>query len=246
MIHCLIADDEVIAHQILEQYIIQTEGLTLVAKCRNAMEAFAKLQQHKVDLIFLDIEMPLVNGINFLKTLTDPPKVIFTTAYAEYALQGYELNVVDYLLKPFSYDRFAQAVGKVKGLAASDELRATSGEEGVASGEGRGASGGMDYLVVKEKEGLIRIAFSEIYYIEGSRDYVKIVTPERKYLVHFTMKKLEEMLPAGKFIRTHKSFIVSVSKIRVVKTGEVVLADQQTIPVSGHYKEGVVRSFGGI
>ena len=244
MIHCLIADDEVIAHQILEQYIIQTEGLTLVAKCRNAMEAFAKLQQHKVDLIFLDIEMPLVNGISFLKTLTDPPKVIFTTAYAEYALQGYELNVVDYLLKPFSYERFAQAVGKVKSLAASDELRAARGEM-AASDEQRASSKEMDCLVVKEKEGLLRIPFSEIFYIEGSRDYMKIVTPERKYLVHLTMKKLEEMLPAGKFIRTHKSFIVSVSKIKVVKTGEVILADQQVIPVSGHYKEGVVRSFGG-
>ena len=243
MIHCLIADDEVIAHQILEQYIIQTEGLTLVAKCRNAMEAYAKLQQHKVDLVFLDIEMPLVNGITFLKTLADPPKVIFTTAYAEYALQGYELNVVDYLLKPFSYERFAQAVGKVKGLMAGEA--GASGLSGSGADRGLGLEDAGSYLVVKEKEGLLRIPFSEIFYIEGSRDYMKIVTPERKYLVHLTMKKLEEMLPAGRFIRTHKSFIVSVSKIKVVKTGEVVLADQQVIPVSGHYKEGVVRSFGG-
>ena len=243
MIHCLIADDEVIAHQILEQYIIQTEGLTLVAKCRNAMEAYAKLQQHKVDLVFLDIEMPLVNGITFLKTLADPPKVIFTTAYAEYALQGYELNVVDYLLKPFSYERFAQAVGKVKGLMAGGA--GASGLSGSGADRGLGLEDAGSYLVVKEKEGLLRIPFSEIFFIEGSRDYMKIVTPERKYLVHLTMKKLEEMLPAGKFIRTHKSFIVSVSKIKVVKTGEVVLADQQVIPVSGHYKEGVVKSFGG-
>ena len=231
MIHCLIADDEVIAHQILEQYILQTEGLTLVAKCRNAMEAFAKLQQHKVDLIFLDIEMPLVNGIVFLKTLPDPPRVIFTTAYAEYALQGYELNVVDYLLKPFSYERFAQAVGKVKALG---------GQVGAGDQGERG-----DFLVVKEKEGLLRVAFSDILYIEGSRDYVKVVTPERRYLVHLTMKKLEELLPPGKFIRTHKSYIVAVSKIKIVKTAELVLADQQVVPVSGHYKESVVRSFGG-
>jgi DNA-binding LytR/AlgR family response regulator len=235
MIHCLIADDEVIAHQILEQYILQTEGLTLVAKCRNAMEAFAKLQQHKIDLIFLDIGMPLVNGITFLKTLADPPKVIFTTAYAEYALQGYELNVVDYLLKPFSYERFVQAVGKVK-----------TGPGAVFGGQGSAHPGEMaDALVVKEKEGLLRLPFSDILYIEGSRDYVKVVTPERKYLVHLTMKKLEELLPAGKFIRTHKSYIVAVSKIKIVKTAELVLADQQVVPVSGHYKEGVVRSFGG-
>ncbi|MBN9383235.1 MAG: response regulator transcription factor [Chitinophagaceae bacterium] len=234
MIHCLIADDEVIAHQILEQYILQTEGLTLIAKCRNAMEAFAKLQQHKIDLIFLDIEMPLVNGITFLKTLPDPPKVIFTTAYAEYALQGYELNVVDYLLKPFSYERFSLAVGKVKALGVSG-VSALAGESDEVS----------DALVIKEKEGMIRIPFSEILYIEGSRDYMRVVTPERKYLVHLTMKKLEELLPPGKFIRTHKSYIVSVSKIKIVKTAELVLADQQVVPVSGHYKEGVVRSFGG-
>jgi len=234
MIHCLIADDEVIAHQILEQYIVQTEGLTLVAKCRNAMEAFAKLQQHKIDLIFLDIEMPLVNGITFLKTLPDPPKVIFTTAYAEYALQGYELNVVDYLLKPFSYERFSQAVEKVKTLNSSTIVSPSQTLPDPA-----------DALVVKEKEGLLRIPFSDILYIEGSRDYMKIVTAGRRYLVHLTMKKLEELLPPGKFIRTHKSYIVSVSKIKIVKTAELVLADQQVVPVSGHYKEGVVKSFGG-
>jgi DNA-binding LytR/AlgR family response regulator len=234
MIHCLIADDEVIAHQILEQYIVQTEGLVLVAKCRNAMEAFARLQQHKIDLIFLDIGMPLVNGITFLKTLSDPPKVIFTTAYAEYALQGYELNVVDYLLKPFSYERFSQAVEKVKTLNTSTIVSPSQTLPDAA-----------DALVVKEKEGLLRIPFSDILYVEGSRDYMKIVTPTRRYLVHLTMKKLEELLPPGKFIRTHKSYIVSVSKIRIVKTAELVLADQQVVPVSGHYKEGVVRSFGG-
>lgn len=239
MIHCLIADDEVIAHQILEQYILQTEGLTLVAKCRNAMEAFAKLQQHKIDLIFLDIEMPLVNGITFLKTLPDPPKVIFTTAYAEYALQGYELNVVDYLLKPFSYERFFQAVGKIKAVGAPGVSGAEAGGQALSEG------GPVDALVVKEKEGLLKIPFSDILYIEGSRDYMKVVTPERKYLVHLTMKKLEELLPPGKFIRTHKSYIVSVSKIKIVKTAELVLADQQVVPVSGHYKEGVVQRFGG-
>src|SRR5687768_8335374 len=114
MIRCMIVDDEPIAHQILEQYILQTEGLTLVAKSRNAMEAFAKLEQQEIDLMFLDIEMPLVKGTAFLKTLTHPPKVIFTTAYAEHAVEGFELNAVDYLLKPFSYERFAKAVAKLK------------------------------------------------------------------------------------------------------------------------------------
>jgi len=114
MIRCLIADDEVIAHQILEQYILQTPGLVLVGNCRNALEVYSRLEQQPVDLLFLDIEMPLLNGINFLKTLSAPPKVILTTAYAAYALEGYELNVVDYLLKPFSFERFSKAVYKVQ------------------------------------------------------------------------------------------------------------------------------------
>ncbi|BAV04234.1 two component transcriptional regulator, LytTR family [Filimonas lacunae] len=232
-ITCLIADDEVIAHQILEQYILKTEGLTLVAKCRNAIEAMAKMEQYQVDLLFLDIEMPLVNGISFLRALTAPPKVIFTTAYAEYALQGYELNVTDYLLKPFSYDRFVQAVNKVKQQLAVPERKAP--EEGT----------GKDHLVVKEKEGLLKIAFADIIYIEGSRDYMKIVTSARQYLVHLTMKKLEELLPAHRFIRTHKSYIVSVPHIKIVKPAELLLNNQQVIPVSVNYKEQVLKSFGG-
>jgi DNA-binding LytR/AlgR family response regulator len=231
MIKCLITDDEVIAQQILEKYILQTDGLTLVAKCRNAMEAFAKLEQHQIDLMFLDIEMPLVNGVAFLKTLTNPPKVIFTTAYAEYALQGYELNVADYLLKPFSYDRFLQAVNKVK--------YATN------AGEKDEAKEGSEHLVVKEKEGLLKIPFAEILYIEGSRDYMKIFTTTRQYLVHLTMKKLEEILPQARFIRTHKSYIVSLSKIRAVRTAELVLDEQTVIPVSPNYKDQVVKSFAG-
>jgi DNA-binding LytR/AlgR family response regulator len=233
MIKCLIVDDEVIAHQILEQYILRTEGLTLMAKCRNAIEAMAKMEQHQVDLVFLDIEMPLVNGINFLKALTAPPKVIFTTAYAEYALQGYELNVVDYLLKPFSYDRFAQAVNKVK-----QQLPVVAKEDEKQEPQ-------QEHLVVKEKEGLLRIAYADILYIEGSRDYMKIVTPGRQYLVHLTMKKLEELLPASRFIRTHKSYIVAVPHIRVVRPDEVMLTNQQLIPVSASYKEQVVKSFSG-
>lgn len=226
MINCMIVDDEVIAQQILEQYILQTEGLTLVAKCRNAMEALAKLEQHRVNLIFLDIGMPLVSGVTFLKNLQNPPRVIFTTAYAEYALQGYELNVVDYLLKPISYERFVTAVGKVKMLG--ERLPAA---EPVVIGN----------LVVKEKEGLLKIAFADILYIEGSRDYMKVITPGKSYLVHLTMKKLEELLPAELFIRVHKSYIVAVEKIRIVRPAELVLTGQEVVPVSPLYKDEVLR-----
>lgn len=230
MIRCLIADDEVIARQILEQYVMQTEGLTLVGQARNAMEAFARMEQQQVDLMFLDIEMPLVNGVAFLKTLTAPPKVIFTTAYAEYAVQGFELNAVDYLLKPFSYQRFTQAVEKARQLISIANTPAQETRE-------------EKYLLLKEKEGLIKVAYEDVLYIEGSRDYMKIFTTSRQYLVHLTMKKLEEMLPPELFVRTHKSYIVSLRSIKIMKVNELVLMNQQTIPVSTNYKEQVLLRF---
>lgn len=232
MIKCLIADDEVIAHQILEQYIMQTPGLTLVAKCRNALEAFAKLEQHSIDLVFLDIEMPLVNGVAFLRTLNipNPPKVIFTTAYAEYALEGYELNVVDYLLKPFSFERFSKAVEKAKQSLQKPAETQTPAEDN-------------NYLVIKEKGGLMKIPYNEILYIEASRDYMKIVTTARQYLVHLTMKKLEELLPVEQFIRTHKSYIVSLAQIKQLKSDNLLLSNNISIPVSINYKEEVGARF---
>ena len=230
MIKCLICDDELIAHQILEAYILQTPGLTLVAKCRNALEAFAKLEQQPVDLIFLDIEMPLVNGISFLRTLSNPPKVIFTTAYAEHALESYELNAVDYLLKPFSPERFAKAVEKAKALIGQSVTEQEKEEDAGA-------------LVVKEKEGLIRVRFDQILYIEASKDYMKIVTPEKPYLVHITMKKLEELLPQDQFLRTHKSYMVALKAIRLLRPDELVLTNNAVVPVSINYREAVAAKF---
>ena len=230
VLRCLVADDELMAHQILEQYIIQTPGLLLVAKCRNALEAFAKLEQHTIDLIFLDIEMPLVNGITFLKTLSKPPKVIFTTAYANYALEGYDLNVTDYLLKPFSYDRFVKAIDKVK-----QQLQPTAP---IAE-----ATGENNYLLVKEKEGLMKIAYDDIVYIEASRDYMKVITVSGQHLIHQTMKKLEELLPGDRFIRTHKSFIVALRQIKLFKPDTLVLMNKAEIPVSVNYADGVKEKF---
>lgn len=226
MIRCLIADDEVIAHQILEQYILQTPGLVLVASCRNALEAYAKLEQQPVDLLFLDIEMPLLNGISFLKTLAQPPKVILTTAYAEYALEGYELNVVDYLLKPFSFERFTKAIDKLQVVAPVGEVPKESAS-----------------LLIKEKEGWLKIAHEDIVYIAASKDYMKIFTQERQYLTHLTMKKLEEVLPPAAFVRTHKSYMVAIKQIRSVKTDTLLLGNSVNIPVSDSYRAGVMERF---
>lgn len=231
MIRCLIADDEVIAHQILEQYILQTPGLVLVGNCRNALEVYSRLEQQPVDLLFLDIEMPLLNGINFLKTLSAPPKVILTTAYAAYALEGYELNVVDYLLKPFSFERFSKAVDKVQVQPLATVVPVVASLVEKAS------------LLIKEKEGWLKIAHADILYIEASRDYMKIFTAERQYLTHLTMKRLEEVLPAGEFVRTHKSYMVALGQIRSVKTDNLLLGNEVNIPVSDSYRAEVMERF---
>lgn len=223
----MIVDDEPIAHQILEQYILQTGGLTLVAKSRNAMEAFARLGQLEIDLLFLDIEMPLMNGIAFLKSLANPPKVIFTTAYAEHALEGFELNAVDYLLKPFSYERFAKAVAKVPATAAQP------------------AENGEDFLAIREKDAWLRIPYADILYIEGAKDYMKVYTPTRSYLARFTMKKLEETLPRQLFVRTHKSYIAALRHIRLVKAENLLLTGDVSVPLSPVYKEAVMKAFKG-
>ena len=221
MIRCAIADDEAIARQILEQYILETPGLLLVASCRNAFEALKAVESKRIELLFLDIEMPLVTGIQLLNEIANPPKVIFTTAYAEHAIQGYELDAVDYLLKPFSPERFRRAVKKAETLIAPQE-------------------GG--HLILREREGQQKLPYRDIVYIEASGDYMKVYTnTERSYLVHMTMKKLEESLPADLFVRTHKSYIVALAQIRSLKAESLLLTGEIEIPVSGLYKEAVAR-----
>lgn len=201
-------------------------GLTLIAKCRNALEAFARLEQHAIDLIFLDIEMPLVNGLAFLRTLTNPPKVIFTTAYPNYAVQAFDLDVVDYLLKPFSYERFLKAIRKIRVQAGGASEATTDG-----------------HLLVKEKGGLIKVPYNHIIFIKASKDYVKIVTNDQQYLASFTMKNLEEALPADQFVRIHKSYIVAVKQIKMIKAEEVVMEAGHVVPLSINYKESLLKVF---
>lgn len=227
MTKCLIVDDEQIAQQIVEQYILQTPGLTLIAKCRNALEAFAQLQQHSIDLIFLDIEMPLVNGLTFLKTLTTRPKVIFTTAYPDYAVQAFDLDVVDYLLKPFSYERFQKAIAKFKELVPP--LPKSGSDEG--------------HLLIKEKGGLLKIPYNKIIFIKAAKDYVKIITDDQQYLGSFTMKSLEDILPRDKFVRVHKSFIVALERVKMIKADVIILGENHRLPLSINYKENLLALF---
>lgn len=223
MIHCLIIDDEPIAHEILEEYVMRCGRLSIAGHCRNAMEAIAMLETYSIDLLFLDIQMPLVSGLTFLKNLERPPQVIFTTAYQEYALDGFELNAVDYLLKPFSYERFLKAIHKVKTEKETASVRS--------------------YFFVDNNRTTEKVYHDEIRYIEAVGDYMKIHLEDRYILHRSTLKALEEQLPAGEFLRVHKSYIVPVKKIVAIKKDTVYLSKTLTIPVSQSYKEQLVRRF---
>jgi two-component system response regulator LytT len=222
---CLIVDDEPLAHQVLKQFIAQTPGLTLSGQCRNAMEAYDYLRQHPVDLLFLDIEMPLITGLHFLKTLPAPPQTILTTAYREYAYEGFELNVLDYLLKPFSYERFAKAVARYQPPTPSPALTADE-----------------QHLLLKEQGSLLKVPYRDILYVEGCKDYVKIVTPTKTYLHHETMKGMAELLGA-QFVRAHRSFIVAAAHIKLLQPEQLVLTTGDEIPVGNSYKADLLTFF---
>jgi len=225
-IRCLIVDDEPLAHQVLAQFIAQTPGLTLAGQCRHALDAHEHLRQHPIDLLFLDIEMPLVSGLDFLKTLKTPPPTILTTAYREYAYEGYELNVLDYLLKPFSYERFAKAVAR---LPATQPAAPAEAEP-------------EKHLLVKERQGLLKVPHRDVVYAEGCKDYVKIVTAEKTYLLHHTMKELVETL-GPQFLRVHRSFIVAAAHIKLLQPEAVVLHDGTSLPIGSSYKAELLAYF---
>ncbi len=222
---CLIVDDEPLAHQVLKQFIAQTPGLVLGGQCRHALDAHEHLRQHPVDLLFLDIEMPLVTGLNFLKTLPAPPATILTTAYREYAYEGFELNVLDYLLKPFSYERFQKAVARYQPPAPAAAPAAAD-----------------PHLLLKEQGSLLKVAHRDILYVEGCKDYVKIVTATKTYLHHATMKEMVDTLGA-RFVRVQRSFIVAAAHIKLLQPEQVVLTAGDEIPIGNSYKADLLAFF---
>ena len=222
----LIVDDEPLAQEILETYIQKFPNLKLMQKCSNAVEAHAALQMHDIDLIFLDIQMPQITGLDFLKTLVNPPKVIFTTAFSEYAVEGYELNIVDYLLKPISFERFAKAVNKA------------TVSEGENASLGSGAA--QDFMFVKSDKKLVKVFFNEIYYIEGLKDYVILHTPKGRLVTLQTMKSLESKLSDELFMRIHRSYIVNIGHIDILD-GNTVVINKKSIPIGKNYKENLLE-----
>lgn len=230
MINVITVDDEPLALEVLETYISKLPNLNLVAKCNNAIEAFQALNTHQVDLMFLDIQMPQITGIDFLKTLANPPKVVFTTAYSEYAVDGYELNVVDYLLKPISFERFVKAIDKVILSSKADQNKVT-----VAAPAEK-----ADYIFVKADKKLVKVRFEEIFYIEGLKDYVILHTPNGRIVTLQTMKSLERKLSDDSFMRVHRSYIINLNHIDALD-GNSVLIKKKMLPVGKNYKETLLE-----
>lgn len=232
MIRCIAIDDEALALDLLEDNIRRVPYLEMAAKCKSAFEAMDILQKEKIDLIFLDIHMPDISGIQFLKSLHYRPLVIFTTAFERYALEGFELDVVDYLLKPFSFERFLKAVNKAQEFMTLKD-RTTVTDPGLLQ---RNDS----ILFVKSDYKLVRIDTRDILYIEGLKDYIKIYCSERPIVTLMSMKAMEEKLPAGYFARVHRSFIVNILKIQFIRNN-MARVGTKDIPISGLYRENFYK-----
>lgn len=231
----LLVDDEPLALDVLETFVSRLPDLNLIARCANALEADQALRDHDIDLMFLDIQMPQLTGIDFLKSLRNPPMVIFTTAYREYALQGFELDALDYLLKPIGFDRFIKAINK-----ARDMYKQRKGEVM----EKTDIEAADDHVYVKADKKLMRIEYDDIIYIEGLKDYVIIRCAETRTIALQTMKSLEEKLPAGRFRRIHRSFIVSMDKIISIEANGVEVREKDKIrllPVGKNYRDELLE-----
>jgi len=225
-ITCIIIDDEPLARKGLKEYVTDVDFLNLIGEFDNPLKAAELISRGEVQLLFLDIQMPKITGLDFFKTLQNAPPVIFTTAYPQYALEGFEVNALDYLVKPVSFDRFFKAVLKAKEFY---EVRDTNRKETESS----------DYFFIKADNKLVKILFDEVLYVEALQNYVTIHTATRKYLTYLTFKSVEDYLPADKFLKVHKSYIVAASKIDSIEGNDIRIG-QQHIPISRNQKDEVM------
>ncbi len=231
IINCITIDDEPLALEKLKDYIDKVQYLNLLAEFDNGADSLDYLKNNKVDLIFLDIQMDDFTGIQLLEALQERPKVILTTAYDQYAIKGYELEVSDYLLKPIGFDRFIKSVEKVYSQIEKEQITSDKLKESEMQSDKKG-----NFIFVKSDYKLQKVRFKDIQYIEGMKDYLRIVTPEKRLMVLQNFKKMEDILPDNKFVRVHKSYIISVDKIdsigkKSLKVGEM------NIPIGESYKK---------
>lgn len=228
---CLVVDDEPLARQLIESHIKRVQGLTLVKSCSNAIEAFTTLQQKQVDLLFLDIQMPQVTGIELLKSLKNKPKVILTTAYREYGVEAYDLDVVDYLLKPVTFERFLRGLSKIYQI-----------QPPVITSEENSLLQSYDeaYIYLREDREMIKVFLKDILYIESLRDYVKVRTLSKQIITYQKISYLEKKLPENNFIRVHRSFIVSFDKVTSFAVNAVKIGDVE-VPIGRNYKQQAMK-----
>jgi len=230
-INCIIIDDEPLARKGLKEYISDIDFLNLLGEFENPLKATDILMQQDIQLLLLDIQMPKITGLDFLKSLQQPPLTILTTAYPQYALQGYELNVIDYLLKPFSFDRFLKAAMKAKSyLEALHKTPEPVQKQAEAS----------NYFFIKTDNKLVKLLHDDVLFAEALQNYVAIHTKEKKYVVYLTIKSVEEQLPVSKFIKVHKSYLVAADKVETIEGNEIKIG-QHRIPISRNIKEEVLE-----
>jgi DNA-binding LytR/AlgR family response regulator len=233
--HCLVVDDEPIAQQILEKYISQVEALQLVGKANNAFEALNILHQEKIDVLFLDIKMPSLSGLDMLKTLQNPPKVILTTAFSEFGVESYEYGITDYLLKPIPFERFLKAVNKIL-MPKNLEFPTEKVQEALPTEN--------EFIFFKAEKKIHKFYFREILFFEGSGNYVKIHTENTTPLMVLEkLSDLEEKLPPSQFMRVHKSFIMNKLHIKKME-GNQIFVGNQSVPISATYKQAIIAYLG--
>ncbi len=225
---CIIIDDEPLARELIRGHVQKLENFEIVSECANAMEAMEKLRGNIVDLMFLDIKMPQITGIEFLKSLKNPPKVIITTAYAQYALEGFELDVVDYLMKPVTFERFFKAINKYFSSRNSQDIAL----------ENENSFDEHAFIYVKENKKIIKIYLKEIHFIEGLNEYIRIHTDSRRVVIKSSLQSIEKKLPPELFIRVHKSYIVSIPRIRAFNATTIELENAK-VRIGRNYKNQV-------
>lgn len=236
ILRCVVVDDEPLAREVLSRFIARVPSLLLVAECENAVQAMSVVQQQEVDLAFVDIQMPEVSGTEFIKILRHPPKIVLTTAFPEYALESYELDAVDYLLKPIQFERFLKAINKV-----ASQIGVTTQPAPVVPDRQEERSDA--YLYFRTDRKMVKVQLDEIFYVEGMKNYVKIFTLNGTVITKNSMAAIEAMLPEKAFVRTHRSYIVSRSKIRSY-TGELIGIGNIEIPIGKLFKNSVMKLLG--
>jgi DNA-binding LytR/AlgR family response regulator len=230
MINCIIVDDEPLSRRVIQKYLKDLPHLNLLASCSHAFEAMEVIQKEPVDLIFLDINMPRLSGINFAKSLSNPPLIIFTTAYPEFAVEGFELEAVDYLLKPFSQERFLKAVNKASKLLESNPLSKISNDP--------------NFLIIKADKKLFKLNFEDILYLQAYGDYVKVFTNKKTLLTKERLSNIEANLPPNLFQKIHRSYIISLDAISFLE-GNQVKINETFLPISNTYRTELLDKLHG-